>query len=73
VKNFLSASVVIAIVIFSFPALLRAETPAPSRPTNGTLEIMAKLDQVIKGQQEILNQLAKLKEEVEIVKIRATR
>ena len=35
--------------------------------------LLTKLDQVIKNQEEILKQLAEIKKEVEVVKIRATR
>ena len=53
---------------FSGPLALAADAPLA-----GLQSMEAKLDQVLKNQQEILKELAALKEELSIVKIRATR
>ena len=49
-----------------FPAFARAEDPAMSQAAS------TKLDEVLKGQNEILRQLGEIKQELEIVKIRAS-
>lgn len=58
---------VLASVFFS--AILLAETPAKTSDTAQT----AKLDKIISDQQEILRQLSEIKNELLIVKARATR
>ena len=56
------------LVPFLGPLARAADAPIP-----GLQSVEAKLDQVLKIQQEILKELAALKEEIYIVKIRATR
>ena len=56
--------------LFTAPPLF-AETPA--KTTDSGTKDQGKLDKIIASQQEILKQLEEIKQELQIVKIRATR
>ncbi len=57
-------------LIFSSPA--RATTSTVSKASDASVQSQAKLDKIIKTQEEILTQLGDIKKELAIVKIRAT-
>ena len=61
---FLTVAVFFGVLLF--PAQARAEESA-------TGPSQVKLDQIIKNQQEIIKQLAEIKQELYVIKVRATR
>ena len=61
----------LAFLVLSSPASAVVSTAA-SKVSDVTLQSQAKLDTIIKNQQEILLQLDEIKKELAIVKIRAT-
>ncbi len=73
VRSLAPVFVLICSLIFPAPSCVLAEEPAPAEPPAYAREIMQKLDQLEKQQKQILQELQTLKEELYIVKIRATR
>ena len=70
-KKIIAGAVMSAIVAL----MMAAAVVAPSRADTevGNAEILAKLDNVIKAQDEVKKSLAEIKEELNIIKIRVTR
>lgn len=71
----MTAGIVISLVVI---ALLLAATERPSKAESqmvgsGNQEVLAKLDEVIKSQQDIMRRLDEMKEEMRLIKIRVTQ
>jgi len=59
--------VVVAVMLAGTERMSRAESEGQDA------EIMAKLDDVLKGQQDVIKRLEELKSEIQILKIRVTQ
>ncbi len=70
-KKIIAGAVMSAIVAL----MMAAAVVAPSRADTevGNAEILAKLDNVIKAQDEVKKSLAEIKDELNIIKIRVTQ
>lgn len=63
---------ILAFPLMLMSALTLAVPSVPAQDEKQGQEISRKLDEIIKTQREILQQLARLKEDLYVVKIRAT-
>lgn len=53
--------------------LLRPAVEAQEGTSDFTSQVIAKLDEVIKGQKEILSQIAEMRKELDVIRVRASR
>jgi hypothetical protein len=63
----------LAAVIIALPFLLTKATCAEDQSASALNEIKGKLDQVLSGQRAIANDIASMKQEIDIIKIRVTQ
>ena len=71
-KSVASLSLLFSLLFLIFSSPASAAVSTASKTSDVTLQSQAKLDTIIKNQQEILTQLDEIKKELAIVKIRAT-
>ena len=64
--------VVLVCVLLSLPLVLSRITHAQDQAGNNP-EILGKLDQILSGQKAIMDQMASMREELNIIKIRVTQ
>ena len=63
---------VLVCVLLSLPLVLAGITHAEDQAVNNP-EILAKLDQILSGQKALMDQMASIREELNIIKIRVTQ
>ncbi len=66
-------SIFLPAVLCLAPSAFAADTPAAAAQKAQTASVEKKLDQILATQKEIIQKLDELKQDVDVVKIRATR
>lgn len=72
-KKIVIISAISAALCLTALFLLRPAVEAQEQAPDFTSQVIAKLDQVIKGQKEIVFQLADIKKELDVIRVRASR
>lgn len=72
-KSAISVVVLAALLVAAIPFIMTANTVRAQDGGQDTAALMAKLDQVLAGQREVMDQLAAMKQELNIIKIRITQ